>query len=143
MYCPRVDCGALIVLDELRVSDLTVEGPHGCPKCQQALCFGCKSEWHAGMNCKQYRYVAAKNKDAITQFCVAMNWMRCFECGHVIEKKAGCNHITCICGNQFCYLCGVKWGDCNCHAFGGAAALRHNRVPVQGEQQICPHCRQV
>lgn len=141
MYCPRADCGALIVLDDFRASSLTLDGPHGCPKCQQALCFECKSEWHAGMTCAQYQWVAAKSKDAITKFCLAMNWMRCFECGHVAEKKAGCNHITCICGAQFCYVCGMKWGECKCQVFSAGHALRHNRV-LADNMRTCRWCQQ-
>lgn len=141
MYCPRADCGSLIVLDDLRASSLTLQGPHGCPKCQQALCFECKSEWHAGMTCVQYKFVASKVKDEITRFCIAMNWMRCFECGHVIEKKAGCNHITCICGSQFCYLCGTKWGECKCQVFAGGHALRHNRI-LGAQMHNCRWCQQ-
>jgi len=143
MYCPQANCGALIVLDELRSSQMPVEGPHGCPKCQQALCFSCKAEWHAGMSCKQFQYCAAKSRDAITEFCRQMNWMRCFECGHVVEKKHGCNHITCICGAQFCYLCGSKWGQCGCQVISEGHLLRHHRLPGIGNQHSCRWCQQV
>jgi len=142
MYCPRADCGSLIVLDELRCASLPLEGPHGCPKCMQALCFDCKAEWHAGMSCKQYQFMAASSRDAFTSFCRKMNWMRCFECGHVVEKKAGCNHITCICGAQFCYLCGAKWGDCKCQVVDQGHALRHNRAPLVDQQHFCRYCHQ-
>lgn len=27
----------------------------------------------------------------------------------VLEKTEGCNHMTCKCGHQFCYLCGERW----------------------------------
>lgn len=142
MYCPRSDCCALIALDEVKKSALSLNGPFGCPKCQQALCYQCKSEWHAGIGCKQYQYMKSKAQDAITQYCRDMNWMQCFECGHVIEKRAGCNHIACLCGAQFCYLCGTKWGDCRCQVISNEHALRHNRVPGSGEEYICHDCRQ-
>lgn len=98
MYCPQHDCGALIVLDELNNSSLDVNGPIGCPQCCYPLCHRCKSEWHAGMTCDQYHYISDKSRDAFTRFCRDMRWMRCFECGHVVEKRAGCNHITCMRG---------------------------------------------
>jgi len=107
MYCPRVTCGVLIILDgllsleavqatrhgvqaDLELGDshqLQNVGPVGCPKCEQALCFCCRSEWHQGMSCKQYQFSVSRTADDITRFCRKMNWMRCFECGHVIENK--------------------------------------------------------
>lgn len=142
MYCPQHDCGALIVLDELNNSSLDANGPIGCPKCCHPLCHRCKSEWHAGMTCDQYHYISAKSRDAFTRFCRDMRWMRCFECGHVVEKRAGCNHITCVCGANFCYLCGASWGSCKCQVVSEGHALRHNRVAGVGEQHVCQYCRQ-
>mmetsp|Transcript_96571 Transcript_96571/g.171692 ORF Transcript_96571/g.171692 Transcript_96571/m.171692 type:complete len:510 (-) Transcript_96571:295-1824(-) len=158
MYCPRPSCGVLIILDDLlsaegikaarfgffadRAADSEISGPVGCPKCEQALCFQCRSEWHTGMNCAQYQWTVSKYADEITKFCRKMNWMRCFDCGHVIEKKAGCNHITCFCGSQFCYLCGSKWGHCRCEIFDQGHALRHNRAPAAGALQECRYCHQ-
>ncbi len=34
-----------------------------------------------------------------------------------VEKRGGCNSITCLCGNVFCYMCGMREGECKC---GGA-----------------------
>ena len=28
----------------------------------------------------------------------------------MVEKNLGCNHMTCRCQYQFCYLCGGQWG---------------------------------
>lgn len=164
MYCPNVKCGVLIILDtlysledvqamrhgwttevdvsaEATSSHMLSSGPIGCPRCEQAICFKCRSEWHVGMTCPQYQYCARKNVDALTQFCRKMNWMRCFQCGHVVEKKAGCNHIICLCGSQFCYLCGATWGSCKCQIVGEGHALRHNRGPA-AVSHTCPHCSQ-
>lgn len=161
MYCPRVTCGVLIILDGLLSSEAVKAtrhgfqadlelgdshqmlnvGPVGCPKCEQALCFCCRSEWHQGMTCKQYQFTVSRMADDITKFCRQMNWMRFFECGHVIEKKAGCNHIMCLCGAQFCYLCGSKWGSCQCQIISAGHALRHHRM-LEVEASRCPHCQQ-
>jgi hypothetical protein len=27
----------------------------------------------------------------------------------VIDKFNGCNHVTCICRHEFCYVCGADW----------------------------------
>ena len=37
----------------------------------------------------------------------------CPSCGAKIDRSKGCNHMTCKCGFDFCWLCLVKWtGDC-------------------------------
>jgi len=163
MYCPNIKCGILIILDTLYSKDDVKKMRHGwhtevdvsedlnssvlnssaigCPRCKQAICFKCRSEWHEGVSCAQYQYFASKIVDEVTKFCRKMNWMRCFQCGHVVEKKAGCNHITCICGSSFCYLCGSQWGTCKCQILGGGHALRHNRADGGGQHR-CPHCNQ-
>merc|ERR1712178_645271 len=164
MYCPNVRCGVLIILDTLlslddvkamrhgwhTEVDVSAEatssstlnsGPIGCPRCQQAICFKCRSEWHEGMTCPQYQFLASKIADGMTKFCRKMKWMRCFQCGHVVEKKAGCNHIVCVCGSQFCYLCGAEWGKCKCQIIGEGHALRHNRGPAAAIHR-CPYCSQ-
>ncbi|KAL1908739.1 hypothetical protein Sste5344_005564 [Sporothrix stenoceras] len=30
-------------------------------------------------------------------------WQQCYACKRIIELSAGCNHISCLCGAQFCY----------------------------------------
>ncbi|VDK29685.1 unnamed protein product, partial [Anisakis simplex] len=34
---------------------------------------------------------------------------RCPFCGTFCERSDGCNHMTCVCGESFCYVCGEKW----------------------------------
>ncbi|KAL3008630.1 hypothetical protein AAZX31_07G042800 [Glycine max] len=36
-------------------------------------------------------------------------WRRCPKCNFYVEKVDGCKHITCRCGNEFCYACGSSW----------------------------------
>ncbi|KAI8643063.1 hypothetical protein BD408DRAFT_415527 [Parasitella parasitica] len=33
-------------------------------------------------------------------------WTRCPKCHHLVEKRAGCLTIWCLCGTEFCYRCG-------------------------------------
>lgn len=141
MYCPRADCGALIALDNLLHADIEVDGPFGCPKCAQALCFTCKTEWHAGLSCNQYQFLAKNTKDPFIKYCREMHFMRCLDCGHAVEKKSGCNHITCVCGSNFCYICGARWGECRCQVMGDGHLLRHNRTGAV-QYFTCEACRQ-
>jgi hypothetical protein len=38
-----------------------------------------------------------------------LHYRQCKRCKMVVEKNQGCNHITCRCGYQFCYVCGAEW----------------------------------
>lgn len=33
----------------------------------------------------------------------------CPFCYHLCQRSTGCNHMRCLCGNQFCYVCGGPW----------------------------------
>ena len=37
---------------------------------------------------------------------------RCSRCKYWVEKNDGCNHMTCRCGYEFCYICGDKYREC-------------------------------
>ncbi|VDK35733.1 unnamed protein product [Anisakis simplex] len=38
---------------------------------------------------------------------------KCPFCGTFCERSEGCNHMTCTCGEAFCYVCGGKWNQDN------------------------------
>eukprot|EP01105_Mastigella_eilhardi_P004254 TRINITY_DN15668_c0_g2_i1.p2 TRINITY_DN15668_c0_g2~~TRINITY_DN15668_c0_g2_i1.p2 ORF type:complete len:155 (+),score=22.54 TRINITY_DN15668_c0_g2_i1:68-532(+) len=41
-------------------------------------------------------------------------WQRCPRCGVVVFLNHGCNHVSCLCGMQFCFVCAVSWKACTC-----------------------------
>lgn len=41
-------------------------------------------------------------------------WRRCYKCHALVEHSAACQHMTCRCGGQFCYVCGLRWRTCQC-----------------------------
>ncbi|RSL65567.1 hypothetical protein CEP53_003621 [Fusarium sp. AF-6] len=41
-------------------------------------------------------------------------WQQCKVCKRVVELEQGCNHITCKCKAEFCYVCGERWKTCAC-----------------------------
>ena len=40
--------------------------------------------------------------------------MRCPNCKFIVEKTDGCDHMTCRCRYEFCYVCGGKYMKCKC-----------------------------
>jgi hypothetical protein len=44
-------------------------------------------------------------------------WQRCFNCHAMVERKEGCNHMTCRCQAEFCIVCAKEWKTCDCPWF--------------------------
>ncbi len=32
----------------------------------------------------------------------------------MVALDHGCNHMTCRCHAEFCYVCSIKWKNCSC-----------------------------
>lgn len=39
---------------------------------------------------------------------------QCSNCKTVVERIDGCNHMTCQCLYEFCYVCGAGWNPKDC-----------------------------
>ncbi|KAG6026382.1 hypothetical protein E4U40_002158 [Claviceps sp. LM458 group G5] len=79
-----------------------------CFKCQSKTCTMCKGETHTG-DCPADTLTAD-----FLQIATENGWQRCYSCRRVVDLDTGCNHITCRCKAQFCYVCGLKWKQCSC-----------------------------
>jgi hypothetical protein len=78
---------------------------------QLGTCTSCESMSHAGP--------CSREPDEATQQTLRLaseqGWQMCQECGRVVDLiPGGCNHMTCLCGYQFCYVCGERWRTCQC-----------------------------
>jgi hypothetical protein len=61
----------------------------------------------------------------------------CPRCRATIERSAGCNHMTCHCGHEFCWLCGEPYTPGHfsagrCVQFGGAAVDSGGAAALSG-----------
>ncbi|KAG6063568.1 hypothetical protein E4U32_001084 [Claviceps aff. humidiphila group G2b] len=79
-----------------------------CVKCQSKTCTMCKGETHTD-DCPADTLTAA-----FLQIATENGWQRCYSCRRMVDLNTGCNHITCRCKAQFCYICGLKWKQCSC-----------------------------
>ncbi|EOD34040.1 hypothetical protein EMIHUDRAFT_228892 [Emiliania huxleyi CCMP1516] len=106
-----------------------------CVACQSMLCIVCKAEAHdASVPCQP-----AAEDPALVALAYDQGWRRCENCLTYVALKHGCNHITCICGHEFCYACGVAWQDpkaCACDLWSERMLLREEerRLEVAEEQ---------
>ncbi|TDZ35845.1 E3 ubiquitin-protein ligase [Colletotrichum spinosum] len=80
-----------------------------CQRCRKRTCTMCKEAEHKGEDCPQ-----DIGTQAVLRMAELNQWQRCTTCSRVVELDHGCNHMTCRCGAQFCYICGAKWKTCGC-----------------------------
>ncbi|CAL0329099.1 unnamed protein product [Lupinus luteus] len=127
IYCPHPRCSALMsktaVLEYSKglIGDSERSGPKKCIKCHGLFCFSCNVPWHIGLSCSDYKALNPNPpaEDVKLKFLATRSlWRQCVKCNHMIELAEGCYHMTCRCGNEFCYNCGAVWNNkkatCSC-----------------------------
>ncbi|KAF5368288.1 hypothetical protein D9757_010513 [Collybiopsis confluens] len=89
-----------------------------CVDCFSSTCKLCKQRSHPSENC-------AENTALIELKSLAEQerWQTCPRCKRIIELRFGCNHMTCVCRTEFCYLCAAPWKECDCPQWDEARLL--------------------
>ncbi|KPA83261.1 putative RING finger protein [Leptomonas pyrrhocoris] len=108
-WCPNpVGCTGII---HVEVPPLQGQGVT-CDVCHRAFCLRCASEPHRPATCDNMRrwrqYCTA---EGLSMALILVKMKRCSKCHKDIEKNGGCNHMTCKCGHQFCWVCGHDWSS--------------------------------
>ncbi|KAM3180738.1 hypothetical protein ACTXT7_015721 [Hymenolepis weldensis] len=82
-----------------------------CDSCNTQFCFACSVEFHAPAQCETIKAWLQKCRDdSSTATYMAAHTKDCPQCGVVIEKNGGCNHMRCAkCGHEFCWVCLGPW----------------------------------
>ncbi|KAK2743214.1 IBR domain-containing protein [Colletotrichum kahawae] len=122
VYCSRPGCAAFI----------PAAGPHvtadlmRCRACGEGTCRMCRAAIHPGRPCRE-----EEEDEMLMDIMDRDNLASCPTCRRIVELWDGCNHITCECGHEWCFLCGGDWrnGRCprGCPQYGG----RERRVPMR------------
>jgi len=94
-----------------------------CPLCSEKSCFTCRIPWHASRTCAE-----VKNEDRANEELLERMTKVCPGCGARVEKVDGCDHMTCRCKSEWCWLCRA-----------GYAVIR--AVGNEGHGKTCPHWR--
>lgn len=87
-----------------------------CPKCKSEFCGLCRRPWilptrnhkrlcHKGKSCHTFsqKTIVEENGYALTEAKM------CPGCSMLVHRTSGCNHMTCVCGFQWCYVCECRW----------------------------------
>ncbi|RYP65651.1 hypothetical protein DL771_008203 [Monosporascus sp. 5C6A] len=113
-YCHNGRCGAFVppsryVRDDGGGRGGAVATAACCGECGARTCTECKGAAHGGGDCPNDVQL-----QRVIQLAREQGWQRCQNCWCMVELNMGCNHMTCRCGFQFCYVCGSEWKTCQC-----------------------------
>lgn len=125
IYCPFPRCSALMSKAEVygyaSAGGVEQAGAIKCTKCRGLFCVNCKVPWHSNMTCYDFKRLNPfpLPEEAKLKSLASRNlWRQCLKCNHMVELAEGCFHISCRCGNEFCYKCGAEWKNkkptCSC-----------------------------
>lgn len=86
---------------------LRMKGKGHCRACDQDTCTKCMGPWdskHTKRRCSGENPEKKRAEDeALTNRLIAdKKWRSCPQCGLLIERNEGCNHMRCRCGREFC-----------------------------------------
>ncbi|KAI0421245.1 hypothetical protein F5X98DRAFT_371255 [Xylaria grammica] len=120
--------------------------------CEKAKCHACKRvscahhdvPWHSGETCEQYDRRTRKQRKSykLSEKHVKETTKPCPGCKKNVNKYSGCDHITCVCGFEWCWLCFAPYtkdggGFLRCKH---AAECRYHRAPPfwEGRRALLP-----
>jgi len=126
LYCPLSSCSMLLSTD---ISNLRATGAETkiCESCSTSVCMTCRQSHPTSTICPEDAASLA-----VVELAREEGWQRCTSCSRYVELRQGCNHMTCVCTHQFCYVCGVHWKNCDCPQWEETRlfAAAERRVPA-------------
>lgn len=94
LYCSSRKCAAF-------VPPSNIHGDVGVCRCGGRTCRHCRSQEHRDKLCAQ-----DKETQKVEELGKRKGWKHCPKCQHMIERTAGCLHMTCSqCRTEFCWKC--------------------------------------
>ncbi|KAI3912884.1 hypothetical protein MKW98_012826 [Papaver atlanticum] len=122
-YCPNPYCSEFIFSEcersfLRRSSKRNKQNISECPRCKMMFCLRCMTPCQDNHQCiysvsdNISRRVRQANEVMFMEMVATKNWKQCPSCKFYVERRAGCRHMICRCGSEFCYACGAKSGTC-------------------------------
>ncbi|KAL7897530.1 hypothetical protein HDV63DRAFT_367911 [Trichoderma sp. SZMC 28014] len=104
VYCYAPDCGIWIKPGKISLAKRQAR----CER-NHVTCTICRGQAHGNNDCPQDHDLNLTNLLAEEE-----GWKHCISCHALVEHKEACQHMTCRCGAEFCYVCGLRWRTCGC-----------------------------
>lgn len=84
-----------------------------CQSCNKSTCLICRNP------CPDYGHICSKSVVDLGPYTASARIKQCPNCGEGRELSEACNHFSCPCGHQFCFICLLEWqGVHDCPAYG-------------------------
>ncbi|SPN97791.1 uncharacterized protein DNG_01303 [Cephalotrichum gorgonifer] len=104
VYCHEPDCSVWLSPDLIDAARRVAT----CAR-NHATCAICRGAAHDGSDCPDDPDLNRTN-----ELAEAEGWKRCARCRALVEHGEACQHMTCRCGYEFCYVCVRQWRTCSC-----------------------------
>ncbi|KAJ3673417.1 hypothetical protein LUZ60_006791 [Juncus effusus] len=127
-FCPTPDCPSVYKIRGPGSSD---EEPFVCGACYTETCTKCSLEYHPFVTCEQYKEYKADPDLSLLEWRKGKKDVRnCpSNCGFIIEKVDGCDHVKCKCEKHVCWGC-MKYfeteNECYAHIHAGHGQNNNN-----------------
>ncbi|KAL1718306.1 hypothetical protein EV715DRAFT_188068, partial [Schizophyllum commune] len=108
LYCAAPTCSAFL---GARYTGWFFAKAILCPGCGAKTCSRCAHKVDPN---ERHRCSPAEDENQIAAVAAQEEWARCPDCEAFVELVIGCNHMTCRCGAEFCYVCSRRWKTCGC-----------------------------
>ncbi|CAL9223113.1 unnamed protein product [Arabidopsis halleri] len=104
-WCPSTPhCGNAIRVEDDDLCEVECS-------CGLQFCFSCSSQAHSPCSCVMWELWRKKCYDeSETVNWITVHTKPCPKCNKPVEKNGGCNLVTCLCRQSFCWLCGGATG---------------------------------
>ncbi|CZR69112.1 related to RING finger protein Dorfin [Phialocephala subalpina] len=85
-----------------------------CQACSFKTCAFHKLPWHEGQTCEEFdtnddQIERLEQAEATAMLLAKEHAQVCPNCGNGVSRTEGCDHMTCRCGHEWCYLCGTSY----------------------------------
>ena len=108
--CRGCETAKLLSLDEIKTG-CTICHVKGCQNNGVPMCNNCRGPEHPGSECIPPNYfleLSPEEQNNINESIENGDLCRCMNpnCGRIVAKDDGCDHIKCRCGEDICFSCG-------------------------------------